>query len=82
MCIYTGENLSTELLIIGLGVTYHVHDPQQGGVNVGSLKWEGLKSILRDEWLFLDPVGRHIGMIQDDSTAMALLLLAIEGKQG
>ena len=77
--MYTGEDMSTELLvirtdqIIDLGATYHVHDPQQGGVHVGSLKREGLKSILRDEWLFLDPAGRQIGTIQEDSMAMALL---------
>jgi len=83
--IYTVEDMSTELLvirtdqIIDLGVTYHVHDPQQGGVHVGSLKREGLKSILRDKWLFLDPAGRQIGTIQEDSTAMALLRRLVAG---
>ena len=77
--VYTNEEMTTELLtirtdqIIDLGATYHVHDPQQGGVHIGSLKRQGLKSILRDEWLFLDTEGREIGTIQEDSTALALL---------
>ena len=83
--VYTGEDMGTELLtirtdqIIDLGATYHVHDPQQGGVHVGSLKREGLKSVLRDEWLFLDPAGRQIGKIQEDSTALALLRRLVVG---
>ena len=45
--IYTGEDMGTEVLtirtdkIIDLGATYHVHDSQQGGVPVGSLKRKG-----------------------------------------
>ena len=83
--VYTGEDMGTELLtirtdqIIALGATYHVYDPQQGGVHVGSLKREGLKSVLRDEWLFLDPAGRQIGKIQEDSTALALLRRLVVG---
>ncbi len=77
--IYTGEDMGTELLsirtdqIIELGATYHVYDSQQGGAHVGSLKRKGLKSILRDEWLFLDPSGQQIGIIQEDSAMLALL---------
>ena len=40
---------------------------------MGSLKRKGLKSILRDEWLFLDPSGQQIGIIQEDSAMLALL---------
>jgi hypothetical protein len=77
--IYTGEDMGTEVLtirtdqIIDLGATYHVHDSQQGGVRVGSLKRKGLKSMLRDEWVILDSSGQEVGIIQEDSVALALL---------
>lgn len=77
--IYTGEDMGTEVLtirtdqIIDLGATYHVHDSQQGGVRVGSLKRKGLKSMLRDEWVILDSSGQEVGIIQEDSFALALL---------
>ena len=77
--IYTGEDMGTEVLtirtdkIIDLGATYHVHDSQQGGVRVWSLKRKGLKSMLRDEWIILDPSGQEVGIIQEDSVALALL---------
>jgi|TARA_B100000959_G_C14776193_1_gene539615 uncharacterized protein YxjI len=77
--VYTGEDMQTELLtirtdqILDIGATYQVHDPQQGGVHVGSLRRKGLKSIIRDEWVFLNPEGQEIGLIQEDSTALALL---------
>ena len=77
--IYTSEDMGTEVLtirtdkIIDLGATYHVHDSQQGGVRVGSLKRKGLKSMLRDEWIILDPSGQEVGIIQEDSVALALL---------
>ena len=77
--IYTGEDMDTEVLtirtdqIIDLGATYHVHDSQQGGVRVGSLKRKGLKSMLRDEWVILDSSGQEVGSIQEDSVALALL---------
>ena len=77
--IYTGEDMDTEVLtirtdqIIDLGATYHVHDSQQGGVRVGSLKRKGLKSMLRDEWVILDPSGQEVGIIQEDSVALALM---------
>ncbi len=77
--IYTGEDMKTEVLtirtdqILDIGATYHVHDPQQGGAHIGSLKRKGLKSIVRDEWVFLDASGQEVGLIQEDSTALALL---------
>ena len=77
--IYTGEDMNTEVLtiktdqILDIGATYQVYDPQQGGVHVGSLRRKGLKSIIRDEWVFLNAAGQEIGLIQEDSTALALL---------
>lgn len=77
--VYTGEDMRTELLtikaqsVLDFGATYHVHDPQQGGVHIGSLRRKGLKSVIRDEWVFLNTAEQEIGLIQEDSTAMALI---------
>ena len=77
--IYTGEDMNTEVLTIrtdqvfDLGATYQVYDPQQGGVHVGSLRRKGLKSMVRDEWVFLNVAGQEMGLIQEDSTGMALI---------
>jgi uncharacterized protein YxjI len=77
--VYTGEDMRTELLtikaqsVLDFGATYHVHDPQQGGVHIGSLRRKGLKSMIRDEWVFLNAAEQEIGLIQEDSTAMALI---------
>ena len=84
--VYTGEDMQTELLtikakgILDFGATYDVCDPQQGGTHIGSLKRKGLKSMIRDEWLFLDPEGQETGMIQEDSAALALLRRFILGQ--
>tara|TARA_B100001971_G_C18099510_1_gene488028 strand:- start:105 stop:713 length:609 start_codon:yes stop_codon:yes gene_type:complete len=77
--IYTGEDMRTEVLtiktdqILDIGATYQVYDPQQGGVHIGSLRRKGLKSIVRDEWVFLNAAGQEMGLIQEDSTGMALI---------
>src|SRR5688500_10922841 len=75
--LYTGEDMSTELLtikarqMIDIGATYDVVDPRQG--KVGALRRKGLKSLVRDEWLILDAHDREIGMIQEDSTGLAII---------
>jgi len=77
--IYTGEDMNTEVLtiktdqIFDMGATYQVYDPQQGGVHIGNLRRKGLKSVVRDEWVFLNPAGQEMGLIQEDSAAMALI---------
>lgn len=40
---------------------------------VGALRRKGLKSVLRDEWIVLDPADGEIGRIQEDSAAKALV---------
>ncbi|RME20884.1 MAG: hypothetical protein D6798_19440 [Deltaproteobacteria bacterium] len=52
--------------------TYDVVDAATGE-RVGSLKREGFKSLLRDEWVLLDADGKPFGRIREDSTALALL---------
>lgn len=76
--LYTGEDMQTEVLVIKArqvidwAATYDVYDSvnQQ---NVGVLKRKGLKSLLRDEWIFADEQEREIGLIQEDSTLLAIV---------
>ena len=75
--LYTGEDMQTELLtikarqIMDFGATYDVVDPRQG--KVGALRRKALKSFIRDEWMILDPHDREIGLIQEDSTGLAII---------
>ena len=76
--VYTDEGKMNEVLsiktpqILDISATYEIVDsPSQS--KVGSLKRKGLKSILRDEWEIYDPHGMLLGLVQEDSTVMALL---------
>ncbi len=76
--IYSDERKTNELLtikarqIVDFGATYDVVDPQTNS-HVGALRRKGLKSMLRDEWLFLDPQGQEIGVIGEDRMILAIL---------
>ena len=43
------------------------------GEHIGALRRKGLRSILKDEWLLLDPNDREIGRIEEESMLMALI---------
>lgn len=58
--------------IMDFSGTYDVTDVQTGEV-VGALKRQGMKSMLRDEWLILDTQGAQIGTVIEDSMALALV---------
>lgn len=76
--LYTGEDMQTEVLlikarqIVDFAAAYDVHDPATGE-KVGALKRKGLKSIIKDEWIFMDTQDREIGLIQEDSMFLALV---------
>lgn len=76
--VYTGEDMATEALtikarqILDVGAAYDVVDPQSNE-KVGVLKRKGLKSFIRDEWIIMDPYDREVGIVQEDSTLLALL---------
>jgi hypothetical protein len=76
--VYGDKEMTSELLVIkargviDLGMTYDVIDSTTGTA-VGALKRKGLKSIIRDEWLILDTNDNEIGLIQEESGALALL---------
>ena len=76
--LYASEDMQIELLfikarrVIDISSEYDVTDSQTGQ-RVGVLKRKGLKSMVRDEWIFMDPLDQPIGSIREDSTAMALI---------
>ena len=76
--LYTGEDMQTELLRIGarqiidFSAAYDVWDVQ-ANQKVGAFKRKGWKSLIRDEWIVMDPYDREVGTIVEDSTALALV---------
>ncbi|WP_019912050.1 hypothetical protein [Paenibacillus sp. HW567] len=78
IALYTDETMTKELLrikarnVIDFSATYDVQDSETGE-HLGSLRRKGLKSIVKDEWVLLDSRDTEIGLIKEDSTAMALL---------
>ena len=75
--VYSGEDKTTEVFRIAArrmmdwSGTYDVFDPS--GQKIGALKRQGMKSMIRDEWTILDVQDREMGLIQEDSTVLALL---------
>ena len=82
--VYADESKAQEVLtvkarqIIDFSAAYDVVDStvQQ---KVGALRRKGLRSILRDEWEVLDANDQVIGMLFEDSIALALLRRFILG---
>jgi len=75
--LYTGEDMQEEILtikarsILDISSAYDVVDPTTNE-KVGVLKRKGLKSILKDEWIFMDANDRDIGLIKEDNMFLAL----------
>jgi hypothetical protein len=76
--LYTDESMSTELLtilarkVIDFSPTFDVVDATTG-TKVGVLQRKGLKSMILDEWIVMDPHERPIGSIREESQFLALL---------
>lgn len=76
--IFTGSDMQSEILairarqILDFSAVYDVFDSTTN-TKIGALQRRGMKSILKDEWLFLDENDREIGLLQEDSMLMALL---------
>lgn len=76
--LFTGEDMREELLaihartVLDISATYDVTDSTTGQT-VGALRRKGMRSLLRDEWLFLDTTDREVGLIREDSLGKALL---------
>lgn len=73
--LFTDESCTVPLLqikargIIDLGATYDIIDSQTG-VNLGSAKRKGLKSVLKDSWVINDPAGNPYATFVEDSLAI------------
>jgi hypothetical protein len=76
--LYSDESATEEVLTIharswlDFAAAYDVVDTQTGE-KVGGLKRRGFKSMVRDEWIFMDAYDNDIGLIQEDSQVMALV---------
>lgn len=76
--LYTDKDMQTEVLtiearqILDISAAYDVVDPTTGE-KVGMLKRKGLKSVVKDEWIIADANDNEIGLIKEDSMALALI---------
>jgi len=76
--VYSDERRMEELLtiktpqILDISATYNVQDATTGEA-IGAIRRKGLKSIVKDEWIFLSNEGRKIGRLTENSVARALL---------
>jgi Uncharacterized conserved protein len=74
--LYTGEDMRTEVLmikarrILDFSAGYDVID-SEANEKVGALKRRGFKSVLKDEWIFMDAGDREIGLVKEDSMILA-----------
>ena len=75
LVLYTDERQSEVLLriqartILDFGTTY---DIDSDTARLGSVRRKGLRSIVRDEWVVLDPDGTEIATLREDSMGKAL----------
>ena len=76
--IHPDEKKSSELLrikarhIIDFSAAYDVFD-SAANEKIGAFKRRGFKSLLKDEWIIMDTADNEVGIIQEDSWAMAIL---------
>ncbi len=76
--VYSGEDMQQEVLTIkarkmlDISSAYDVVDPTTGQ-KVGAMRRKGMKSIIKDEWVILDVSDNEIGLVEEDSMALALV---------
>jgi hypothetical protein len=76
--LYTDETKSTELLLIkarraiDFSAVYDIFDSQTNE-RIGALKRHGLRSMLQDEWWFLDLQEQQVGYIKEDNQLLAII---------
>ena len=75
--LYADEQQEKEMLtikarnIIDFAAAYDIIDSVEK-TKIGVLKRKGLSSIIRDKWMIMDAHDREIGIVEEDSAAMAL----------
>ena len=76
--LYSGEDMRHEILairtasIIDFSAAYDVVD-SASGAKLGTLRRKCWTSLVQDEWQMLDPYGRVIGTVKEDSTWLAIV---------
>lgn len=76
--VFSDESQGTEMLsikarqILDFEAAYDVFDSLTGQ-KVGALKRKGWKSLIRDEWIVMDPQDRELGKIVEDNPSLALV---------
>jgi hypothetical protein len=76
--LYTGEDMAQEVLtikarqLLDFSAAYDIIDPVRGE-KVGAMKRKGFKSIVKDEWIFMDAGDREIGFVREDNAALAVI---------
>ncbi len=74
--MYTDENMTEKIFsikarnIIDFAAIYDVYDKNEQ--KLGAMKRQGLKSMIKDEWLIFDESDSEIGIISEDSILGAL----------
>ena len=82
--LYSDETKSQELLhiqarqILDFSAAYDIIDVSLGQ-KVGVLRRKGIRSIMRDEWEVLDAQDQPLGVLFEDSVALALLRRLVLG---
>lgn len=81
--IYEGEDKAVEVLriaarsVMDFSAAYDVFESATNQ-KLGALRRAGMKSMMRDEWQILDAQDREMGLIVEDSLALALLRRFVE----
>jgi uncharacterized protein YxjI len=76
--VYADAHETEEILVIktpqilDIAATYNVQDATTGEA-VGAIRRKALKSMVKDEWVFLSKEGREIGKLTESSIVGALL---------
>ena len=76
--LYTDEKKTAELMtiqarqIIDFSAAYDVIETPTRR-KLGALKRKGWKSLIRDNWVIMDPNDREVGTVVEDSTALAVV---------
>lgn len=82
--VYADEAMTQQVLtiaarkIIDFSAAYDVVDPTDSR-KLGAFRRKGWKSMVRDEWQIRDTADNKIGMIQEDSLAVAFLRRFVAG---
>ncbi len=82
--LYTDESKSEELVtikarnIIDFSAAYDIVDAKSGQ-KLGAMKRKGMASIVRDEWQIMDTEDNVIGMVKEDSGALAIFRRVVSG---